>query len=78
MFKLAVLGPVVTSGFGVGGQCLTCYRARAGAHEAPCFGFGVGCLGYKPASPESRYGPTSRGQRSWMRTNSGGAGTVTT
>lgn len=50
-YKLAVLGPVVTRGLGMGRQCLDCYRAR-GRHpdEPPCAGFGAGCLGYRPAT----------------------------
>ena len=48
-FKLAVLGPIVTSGLGVAQQCLACYRARGLADEsAACAGFGPGCLGYRP------------------------------
>lgn len=78
MYRLAVLGPIFTDGFGAARQCLACYRARAATSEAPCFGFGAGCLGYQPARPESSYDSTSRGQRSWMQTNSGGAGMVTT
>jgi hypothetical protein len=50
-FKLAVLGPIVTRGLGVGQQCLTCYRAQGRRpDEPPCAGFGAGCLGYRPVT----------------------------
>lgn len=51
MFKTAVLGPILTRGFGVAQQCLTCYRFKAPHGELPCFGFGPGCLAYKPVTP---------------------------
>lgn len=54
MFRLAVLGPIFTSGFGAARQCLACYRARAATSEAPCFGFGAGCLGYQPARSDAQ------------------------
>jgi hypothetical protein len=44
MFKLAVLGPIVTSGFGVARQCVDCYRSRPSYGGVPCFGFGTGCI----------------------------------
>jgi len=50
-YQLAVLGPVITRGLGVGRQCLNCYRARGRhADEPPCAGFGAGCLGYRPVT----------------------------
>jgi len=48
MFKLAVLGPVITSGFGVARQCIECYRRQSQHHQPRCYGFGAGCLGYVP------------------------------
>ncbi|OGA24182.1 MAG: hypothetical protein A3I02_15965 [Betaproteobacteria bacterium RIFCSPLOWO2_02_FULL_67_26] len=57
MFKLAVLGPIVTEGFGVARQCLKCYRFKAPGGELPCFGFGAGCLGYRPQPGERVEGP---------------------
>ena len=48
MFKLAVLGPVVTSGFGVARQCLECNRRQPRGHPPQCYGIGAGCLGYAP------------------------------
>ncbi len=48
MFKLAVLGPIVTSGFGVAQQCVECNRHQPRQHQPPCYGIGVGCLGYVP------------------------------
>lgn len=50
-YKLAVLGPIITRGLGMGQQCLACYRAQ-GRHpgEPPCAGFGAGCLGYRPVT----------------------------
>jgi hypothetical protein len=50
MFKLAVLGPIVTSGLGVARQCVDCYRWRPSYGGAPCFGFGPGCMEYRPQS----------------------------
>ena len=48
MFELAVLGPVVTRGFGVTRQCLTCRRALTRDGAARCYGFGPGCMEYRP------------------------------
>ena len=48
MFKLTVLGPVITSGFGVARQCVECYRRQPQNHQPQCYGFGAGCLGYVP------------------------------
>jgi len=48
MFKLAVLGPIVTGGLGVARQCVDCYRWRPSYGGAPCFGFGPGCMEYRP------------------------------
>jgi len=48
VFKLIVLGPVITSGFGVARQCVVCYRRQSQHHHSQCYGFGAGCLGYVP------------------------------
>jgi hypothetical protein len=48
MFKLAVLGPIVTGSLGVARQCVDCYRWRPSYGGAPCFGFGPGCINYRP------------------------------
>ena len=48
MFKLAVLGPVITSGFGVARQCVECNRHQPRQHQPQCYGIGAGCLGYVP------------------------------
>ena len=48
MFKLAVLGPIVTGGIGVARQCVECYRWRSTYDEVPCFGFGPGCMECRP------------------------------
>ena len=50
MFKLAVLGPIVTGSLGVSRQCVDCYRWRPSYGGAPCFGFGAGCMEYRPQS----------------------------
>jgi hypothetical protein len=47
MFKLAVLGPIVTGGLGVARQCVDCYRWRPSYEGTPCFGFGQGCMEYR-------------------------------
>lgn len=52
MFKLAVLGPIVTGGLGVARQCVDCYRWRPSHNGAPCFGFGAGCIEYRPRHRE--------------------------
>jgi len=52
MFKLAVVGPIVSSGFGVARQCITCYRSRPSYGGAQCFGFGPGCIEYRPHARE--------------------------
>jgi len=48
MFKLAVLGPIVTGGLGVARQCVDCYRWRPTYGGDACFGFGPGCMEYRP------------------------------
>lgn len=48
MFKLAVLGPILTGGIGVARQCVDCYRSRPSYDKNACFGFGPGCLQYRP------------------------------
>ena len=58
MFKLAVLGPIVTSGFGVARQCVDCYRSRPSYGGVPCFGFGSGCIEYRPNARDEAGGPT--------------------
>ena len=52
MFKLAVLGPIVTGGFGVARQCVDCYRSRSSYGGVPCFGFGPGCMEYRSQARE--------------------------
>lgn len=52
MFKLAVLGPIVTSGIGVARQCVDCYRRRSSSNGAACFGFGPGCMEFRSQSHE--------------------------
>ena len=52
MFKLAVLGPIVTSGLGVARQCVGCYRWQPTYQGVACFGFGPGCMEYRPRSRE--------------------------
>lgn len=53
-YQLAVLGPIVTRGLGVGQQCLNCYRARGRYPGEPtCAGFGAGCLGYRPVTHDT-------------------------
>jgi len=47
MFKLAVVGPIIASGFGVARQCVNCYGSRQSYDGAPCFGFGSGCIEYR-------------------------------
>jgi hypothetical protein len=47
MFKLAVLGPLVNAGIGVGQRCAACYRAREADSNFSCSGFGPGCLAFK-------------------------------
>ena len=54
MFKLAVLGPIVTSGLGVARQCIDCYRSRPSYGGVPCFGFGSGCIEYRPGARERK------------------------
>jgi len=56
MFKLAVLGPIVTGGIGVARQCVDCYRWRPAGDGDACFGFGPGCLQYRPQLPERAAG----------------------
>jgi hypothetical protein len=51
MFKLAVLGPIVTSGIGVARQCVDCYRGQSSYQGIRCFGFGQGCINYRPGRP---------------------------
>ena len=52
MFKLAVLGPIVTGGLGVARQCVDCYRSRSSYGGVPCFGFGPGCMEYRAQARE--------------------------
>ena len=52
MFKLAVLGPIVTGGIGVARQCVDCYRWRPSRDGDACFGFGPGCMQYRPQPSE--------------------------
>jgi hypothetical protein len=60
MFKLAVLGPIVTGGVGVARQCVDCYRGRPSYGGVACFGFGPGCIGYRP---QARERPAERAAR---------------
>lgn len=48
MIKLAVVGQLVTSGLGIARQCMTCYRWQPSYGGVPCFGFGAGCIEYRP------------------------------
>jgi len=50
MFKLAVLGPILSGGFGLVRQCTQCYRRQPAGSDPPCAGFGAGCLGYRPTT----------------------------
>jgi hypothetical protein len=52
MFKLAVLGPIVTGGIGVARQCVDCYRWQSSYEGVACFGFGPGCMEYRPQARE--------------------------
>ena len=52
MFKLAVLGPIVMGGIGVARQCADCYRWKSSYDGVPCFGFGRGCMEYRPQARE--------------------------
>jgi hypothetical protein len=52
MFKLAVLGPIVTGGIGVARQCVDCQRWRPAYDGDACFGFGPGCLENRPQARE--------------------------
>jgi len=59
MFKLAVVGPIVTGGLGVARQCFECYRWDPSYGGIRCFGFGSGCIEFRPrsragGSPEPR------------------------
>lgn len=71
MFKVAVLGPLATSGGGVARECVACYRASERHGAWTCPGFGPGCLGLKPketaaASPAAeREMPTRRWSSRW-------------
>ena len=60
MFKLAVLGPIVTSGFGIARQCVDCYRWRPSYGGVPCFGFDSGCIEYRPKARAVRGGSLRR------------------
>lgn len=57
MFKLAVVGPFVTRGFGLARQCLTCQHFKAPRQGQPCFGFGSGCLAYQPVAGQGATRP---------------------
>jgi hypothetical protein len=48
MFQLAVVGPVAANGLGVARQCLDCERLHVSYSGSPCFGFGPGCMEYRP------------------------------
>lgn len=50
MFKLAVLGPLITSGLGVARQCVECARHQPQQRVMRCYGMGPGCLGYVPVA----------------------------
>ncbi len=52
MFKLELLGPIVMSGFGIARQCVDCRRSRVSYGGAACFGFGPGCMEYRPQARE--------------------------
>ena len=69
MFKLAVLGPIIASGFGLSRQCIECARRQAPGQEPQCRGFEAGCLGYGPLRAADA--PTDhravRGARGLMR-----------
>ena len=56
MFKLAVLGLIVTGGFGVARQCVDCYRSRSSYGEVQCFGFGSGCIEHRPKARDGAGG----------------------
>jgi hypothetical protein len=56
MFKLAVLGPIVTGGFGLARQCALCRAGRPGERIPACHGFDAGCLGYGPGTPAASAG----------------------
>ena len=58
MFRLAVLRPIVTSGFGVARQCVDCYRSRPSYGGVPCFGFGTGCMEYRPKARDGAGDPS--------------------
>ena len=60
MFELAVLGPIVTRGLGVARQCMTCRRARLPEGVKTCFGFGPGCMEYRPKAGDRRAGEQAR------------------
>jgi len=47
MFEIAVLGPIVTRGFGVVHECIECGGAQSSANKEVCKGFGPGCLGFR-------------------------------
>ncbi len=52
MFKLAVVGPIVTSGLGVARQCFECDRWDPSYGGIRCYGFGPGCIEFRQRSPE--------------------------
>jgi len=56
MFKLAVVGPIISSGFGVARQCVNCYRSRPSYGGVQCFGFGSGCIGYRTKAGDGAAG----------------------
>ena len=56
MFRLAELRSIVTSGFGVARQCVDCYRSRPSYGGVPCFGFGTGCMEYRPKARDGAGG----------------------
>ena len=56
MFKLAVVGPIISSGFGVARQCVNCYGSRPSYGGVQCFGFGSGCIGYRTKAGDGAAG----------------------
>lgn len=52
MFKLAVVGPIVTAGLGVARECFECYRWDPSYGGIRCYGFGAGCIEFRPRSRE--------------------------
>ena len=59
MFKTAVVGPIVSTGFGVARECVECGGADSAG--GACGGFGPGCLGLGRRGPEVQTAPDERG-----------------